>query len=607
MKLKTQLFLITVFFITLAFIIGLIFILSMQQVSNSAKQGQKTYMLIRNILWSSKILSSYSLYHEDRFRAQWESKHHSIELLTNSVLPGYTSSWDKQVLKDLQEKNTISGEMFINLVNAYKVGSSQAKKDQLENSLIAISQDMLDSGIMLSDSNIGKTEKILNIYNLLITALLAIFTLASLVFIFVIFKSFIRPMSKLQKGIETITSGNLDYRLDIKSHDEIGQLAAAFNKMAKNLKESNEKTLLNSRDLKKFKMAVEFASDQIVITDKAGTVVYANKATEKITGYSVDKAMGKKAGVLWGGQMEKAFYMNMWKAINEKKDFEAEITNKRVNGEKYITEIHISPVLDDVANILFFVSIERDITKIKEIDRMKSEFISLASHQLRTPLGISKWYLEVIQKDASFKKLPKIEREYIAEIYTSNERLLSLVRELLSVSRIDQDRVKNNPQKASILELTKNVVKEMNVLAKKKNIKLDLAIKSTDIPLFNIDLERLHETIENLIANALQYTPDQGRVNVTIDRYMNKWVSISVQDSGIGISQADQKKLFSKFFRTENGSLKNTSGSGLGLYIVKSYVEEWGGKIIVESTEGKGSTFIVRLPFNISKKNHTAT
>lgn len=603
MKLKTKLLLMAFTFIILAFVIGLTVFISTQQISKSVEESQKTYSVIKDVFWSSNILNDYILYHEDRAQAQWKLKHHAIGQLLNSISQDYVNPKDELTLANLQRNHVVSGEIFLKLVDAYKNGSSQERKDQLINSLLVVSQSMVNDSVLLSDSNFVKREMILRNSIFLAAILVAIFMLASVGFTFLLFRSLIHPITKLQKGIETITSGNLDYKVDIKSNDEIGQLADAFNKMAKNLKESYGKILLKSLDLQKFKMAVEFASDQIVITDKKGTVVYANKATEKITGYRVFEAMGKKAGVLWGGHMENAFYKNMWQVIGEKKDFEGEIINKRRNGERYITEIHISPVLDDSQDILFFVSIERDITRIKEIDRMKSEFISLASHQLRTPLGISKWYLEVIQKDASFKKLPKIEREYIGEIYTSNERLLSLVRDLLSVSRIDQGRVKNNPQRTNILDLVKSIVKEMTMVAKKKKVALNFKIKSTDIPLFNIDTERLHETIENLIANALQYTPAQGKVTVTIDRYKSEWVSIDIQDTGIGISQEDQKKLFTKFFRTEKGSSENTTGSGLGLYIVKSYVEEWGGKIIVESKEGKGSTFTVRLPISYIKKN----
>jgi len=355
-----------------------------------------------------------------------------------------------------------------------------------------------------------------------------------------------------------------------------------------------------TQELKKFQMAVADSSDQIIISNSEGVVLYANQATENTTGYSVKEVIGTKAGSLWGGHMEKGYYHRMWETIKDKKQsFIAQIDNKRKNGQSYTAEIHVSPMIDDSGKPEYFVSIEHDITKEREIDKAKTEFVSLASHQLRTPLGIAKWYLEALKDDEYFKQAPETTQAYFEEIYQSNERVLSLVRDLLSVSRIDQGRTKNKPELNDISQLVKNSFKEMNVVALKKKIKLRIDIKPTKLPKVSIDPLRFHEVLENLISNALEYTKTPGSVTVTLSKLSESELQISVIDTGIGMSTATQQQLFIKFFRSEKAISINPDGSGLGLYVVKSYVEEWGGKVLVESKDGKGSNFTITIPINL--------
>lgn len=159
----------------------------------------------------------------------------------------------------------------------------------------------------------------------------------------------------------------------------------------------NEKpTAVLVHDLLKFKLAVENSSNHIIITDVDGKILYANKAAEAVTGYSKNEMIGQRPS-LWGNQMGQEYYKNFWHVIkNEKKTFVGEVNNKRKNGEQYIAAVSISPVLDEKGVIKFFVGIERDITKEKEIDRAKTEFVSIAAHQLRTPLAIIRWYGEML-------------------------------------------------------------------------------------------------------------------------------------------------------------------------------------------------------------------
>ncbi|MEP7103573.1 MAG: ATP-binding protein [Candidatus Dojkabacteria bacterium] len=265
----------------------------------------------------------------------------------------------------------------------------------------------------------------------------------------------------------------------------------------------------------------------------------------------------------------------------------------RKDGGRVHISLIVTPIIVE-GKIIGAIDVFRDITKEEEIDKAKSEFVSLASHQLRTPLGIEKWYLEAIEENGYLKNANSNAKTYIDEISKNNKRLLSLVNDLLSVSRIEQGNVRNEPKRINILDLIRNIVKEMKIMAINKKVDINLKIKGK-IPLTLIDPSRAEEVIENLVINAIKYNIENGKVDIAVENRKND-IIISVKDTGIGISDSDMPKIFTKFYRAEKAVINNPEGSGLGLYLAKSYAEAWGGKISVESVEDKGSIFALTIP-----------
>lgn len=344
-------------------------------------------------------------------------------------------------------------------------------------------------------------------------------------------------------------------------------------------------------DLKKFRLAIENVSDHIVITDKEGTILYMNPSAEKITGFSAKESLGKKAGSkdLWGGIMTKGCYTDLWNKIKiKKKTYKGNLTNKRKNGEQYEAEIQVSPILNDTGEVVFFVGVERDVTKYREIDRAKSEFVSIASHQLRTPLTAIKWHVEMLLAgDAG--PINKDQEELVAEIFRSNEGMIELVNALLNVSRVDMGTFAIDPVNMDVTELTDSVISELAPAIKRKKVSLQKKY-SPKVPLLRADPVLLRMVIQNLISNAVQYSKENGKVSVKIN-LRKKDVLFSVIDNGYGITMKQQDKIFGKLFRADNAIAHDTEGSGLGLYVSKAIVEQAGGKIWFKSTEGKGTAF----------------
>lgn len=233
--------------------------------------------------------------------------------------------------------------------------------------------------------------------------------------------------------------------------------------------------------------------------------------------------------------------------------------------------------------------------RLRELDNAKSEFISIASHQLRTPLTAIKGYTSLLL-EGSYGKVSPAVQDVLDKVYTINNRLVELVENLLNISRIEAGRIQYNFEMVWLEPLVKELVDMFTVAAKNKNLKLTFKLPEQMLPKMTIDPNKIKEVVSNLIDNALKYTK-KGEIIVSVEA-KEASARIIVADTGMGISRDDKVKLFEKFIRSKETASMFVSGSGLGLYIGKSFVEAHGGKVWAESEGiGKGSRFIVELPF----------
>lgn len=258
----------------------------------------------------------------------------------------------------------------------------------------------------------------------------------------------------------------------------------------------------------------------------------------------------------------------------------------------------IQSMLKEVARRRELERLSRSLKKLNQkliqIDKTKSEFISIASHQLRTPLTSIKGYASLMI-EGSYGKLSKEQKETVEKIYVLNERLIMLVEDLLNVSRIERGKIQYECEDVKLDTLIRNVLSIMKIQAKNKNLYIKFKNEAKDLPKVRIDFKKTAEAIGNLIDNAIKYT-EKGGITVTLLQHGNA-ARVAVADTGIGIDQKEIGTLFEKFIRGEGINRLHTGGTGLGLYIARKLVEAHGGKVWVESPGlGKGSTFYVELP-----------
>ena len=231
--------------------------------------------------------------------------------------------------------------------------------------------------------------------------------------------------------------------------------------------------------------------------------------------------------------------------------------------------------------------------ELKKLDKAKSEFLSIASHQLRTPLTVIKGYVSMMLEN-NFGQVPKLIKDNLNKVYLSNERLISLVESLLNLSRIESGHLEFNIKPADLAEITKSIVEGFKQKVSQKNLKLEF-LPATNIPQVLVDAQKIKEVISNLIDNSIKYTKTGG---IIIGLHQeSQSVVFSCQDTGIGVLPEDLPRLFEKFVRGKGMMQVYTEGTGLGLYFARMVIENMGGRIWVESAgQDQGSKFSFSLP-----------
>jgi PAS domain S-box-containing protein len=334
----------------------------------------------------------------------------------------------------------------------------------------------------------------------------------------------------------------------------------------------------------------ENANDGIYILDRAGRIVSFNRKAEELTGYTFEEVRGQPYTLLVSSGPERkkarrAFLKNM-RGQSDK----TELTIIRKDGREVILELSTRPIWQG-GQIVGIQGIGRDITERKELERLKSDFISTVSHELRTPLTSIKGYVDLVLAGDVGPLTPE-QKEFLTIVSQNTTRLTELINDLLEIERLESGRIEFEFAELDLAEVLENVARSLHVNAEQKGLEF-----LTEIPSglkVRGDRERLAQVFLNLLSNAIKYTP-AGTVELRAHQEDDA-VVVEVRDTGIGLSESDLQKLFQKFFRSDNPYVRKVGGTGLGLSIAKAIVERHGGTITVTSQLGQGSTFTVRLP-----------
>ncbi len=344
--------------------------------------------------------------------------------------------------------------------------------------------------------------------------------------------------------------------------------------------------------------------DAVFACDLNGNILLFNKMAEQMTGILSEDAVGKH-------------YKQVLSFIRETdgkpiRDFVAQSIRSnavtkmtrntlliRKDGVKIPVADSAAPIRNISGKAVGCVVVFHDVTKDRQIDKAKTEFVSLASHQLRTPLTAINWYCEMLLNDEK-NKLNSVQEVYAKETYKASKRMVALMNALLNVSRLETGTFAVEPKLINIIHIAKNCINDLESRIIKKKIILEEKYGTDKSEIYS-DPKLTGIVFQNLLTNAIKYTKSGGKVSLEIKRVDNS-ILITVSDTGVGIPKNQQDKIFTKLFRADNAKKMDPDGTGLGLYMVKGIMEACGGKVWFSSKEGEGSVFNVTLPIGGMKK-----
>lgn len=333
-------------------------------------------------------------------------------------------------------------------------------------------------------------------------------------------------------------------------------------------------------------------TDGLLVFDRENKLSLISPQARNFLGIEEKEVMGKHISELARIPILKALVNLVGEEI--KKVFREELSLKEGGLVLEVTTAPFFQGKDKLGSLIIL----HNITREKLIERMKTEFVSLSAHQLRTPLAAIKWTLKLFL-EGDLGQLTKEQREFLEKTYKSNERMISLINDLLNVTRIEEGRYVYQSLFYDICDVTQSVIDLFKEEIKTKSIQVEFK-KPEDLPKILMDQEKIKLVIENFIDNAIKYTFPGGKVTISVIRGKNE-IEVRVQDTGVGIPKDQQLRVFSRFFRGSNVLRMDTEGSGLGLFLAKNIIEAHGGRIGFESESGKGSTFYFTLPFKTTR------
>lgn len=371
--------------------------------------------------------------------------------------------------------------------------------------------------------------------------------------------------------------------------------------------ESALKSVYIERDIvreqkNKLEAILNSIGDAVFAVDKEEKIFIFNSAAEKITGFKVKEVKGRnyKNYLRFSDEItkkEKNAFID--EALKGKQVLEDNHTVLEVKDKNPINiDETTASIRNSKGEIIGCIVVFKDVTNRREVERMRSDFISIASHQLRTPLSGIKWFLEILLS-GDMGKMKAKQLTAVKEIYENNQNMIDIVNKMLNMSRIENNRLLINPEKINLSEILNKIVSDLKPITKKKGQKLELyELKDGNVEIFS-DKVLLENILNNLITNASKYTPDGGMIKVSVKKQDKCNLLFKVKDNGIGIPKKEQYKIFNKFFRAGNAISYEANGTGIGLYIAKSILKVIGGDIWFESKENKGTAFSFTIPINI--------
>ncbi|MGE5613625.1 MAG: ATP-binding protein [Bacillota bacterium] len=388
------------------------------------------------------------------------------------------------------------------------------------------------------------------------------------------------PLVKLMQKAENIAAGDFGQTLEVKSNDEIGKLTHAFNYMANSLK--NTLTEISS-EKSKMEAILNYMTDGVIAFNMKGEIIHTNPASSRILG--IEGGIGNFSEFCARFGFDYSLENVQYLQSKQPTEMNVQIGEKTVKA-------YFAVFTDEEKKPEGVIAVFQDITEQQRLENMRKEFVANVSHELRTPLTSIKGYCETLLEGMLDDR--ETTEKFLSVINSEADRMTRLVKDLLLLSRLDNQQAQWNFERISLVDLVKSVVERSEMEAASRKQKLECFVLG-NIPEIEADYGRMEQVLFNLVGNAIKYTPEEGQVTVYIGRIYND-VYIKVTDNGIGIPEEDLSRIFERFYRVDKARSREMGGTGLGLSIAKEIIEAHKGSIAISSRLGAGTEVTVILP-----------
>lgn len=395
-----------------------------------------------------------------------------------------------------------------------------------------------------------------------------------------------QPIKEMTRRAKQVAEGDFDHHMTVYSNDEIGQLSEAFNYMTSRLRDALAQ---NEEEKDKLASILKNMSDGVIATDEHGCVILVNRVAGAMLDTSEQDITGKTLLELLplSEQDRSKLQAGTLRHVILKMGQE--------EGNTSIIRVTFSPIHRRKDNIAGVIAVLQDVTDQEKLEGARREFVANVSHELRTPLTTIKSYTEALE-DGALDERALAER-FIGVIRNETQRMIRLVSDLLHLSRLDSSEAMMRKQRTNVLELLEDTIDRFFVQMKQKDIRSSIDMQP-EVGSVWIDRDQMDQVLDNLVSNALKYTPDGGSIKLAARCTDDGMLALSVEDTGIGIPKQDLGRIFERFYRVDKARSRNMGGTGLGLSIAREMVRAHDGTIELDSELGQGTTVTVMLPLH---------
>ncbi|UTI43302.1 cell wall metabolism sensor histidine kinase WalK [Niallia sp. RD1] len=397
-----------------------------------------------------------------------------------------------------------------------------------------------------------------------------------------------KPISDMQKHAFALSKGNFSRKVKVYGFDEIGQLAITFNNLTKKLQESQATT---ESERRKLSSVLAYMTDGVIATDRRGRIILINEPAAKMLDVSRETVLSEPIINLLDLKEKYTFE----ELLEER---ESVILDYSTHYEPYILRANFSVIQKETGFVNGLITVLHDITEQEKIDMERKEFVANVSHELRTPLTTMRSYVEALY-DGAWKN-EELAPKFLNVTQNETERMIRLVNDLLQLSKLDSRDYQLNKELVDFIVFYNRIIDRFE-LTKQQNV-IFLRKLPKKAAFVEIDEDKLTQVLDNIISNALKYSPEGGKITFSI-KEQEQQIIVSVSDNGVGIPKENIDKIFDRFYRVDKARTRKLGGTGLGLAIAKEMVEAHGGRIWASSKEGKGTKISFTLPYIQSEED----